>query len=118
MIFLKQIFTWWHGQTLGTFLNTVFFGQYVGKDDFGNKYYKNKNDKRWVVYKKGVEATKIPPEWYLWIHHTTNEPFSNIKKKYKWQKEHSENLTGTSKAYKPNKITKKINFKKYDTWKN
>ena len=31
---------------------------------------------------KGVEATKIPPEWYLWMHHTINdEPFSNIKEK-------------------------------------
>ena len=28
-------------------------------------------------------------------------------KKYPWQKKHNENLSGTNKAYKPNKISKK-----------
>ena len=57
---LKIIFTWWNKQTFGTFLKTLFTGILVGKDEFGNKYYKNKNDDRWVVYSKNVEATKIP----------------------------------------------------------
>ena len=39
MINLKQIFTWWHRQTFGTFLKTIFFGKLVGKDHIGNKYY-------------------------------------------------------------------------------
>ena len=39
---IKQIFTWWNRQTLGTFLKTIFFGKFVGKDTFGNKYYKSK----------------------------------------------------------------------------
>ena len=39
---LKIFFTWWNRQTLGTFLKTLFFGKFVGKDDFGNKYYKIK----------------------------------------------------------------------------
>ena len=34
---LKIIFTWWNGQTIGTFLNTLFFGKLVGVDDFKNK---------------------------------------------------------------------------------
>ena len=37
--FLKIIFTWWNGQTIGTFLNTLFFGKLVGIDDSKNKYY-------------------------------------------------------------------------------
>ena len=39
---LKVIFTWWNRQTLGTFLKTLFTGKFVGKDKFGNKYYKIK----------------------------------------------------------------------------
>ena len=39
---MKLFFTWWNKQTVGTFLKTFFTGTLVGKDDFGNKYYKNK----------------------------------------------------------------------------
>tara|TARA_B100000029_G_C17121728_1_gene795347 strand:- start:245 stop:613 length:369 start_codon:yes stop_codon:yes gene_type:complete len=118
--FLKQIFTWWHKQTLGTFLYTLFFGKFVGSDQFGNKYYINSKGNRWVIYKKNVEASKIPPEWHLWIHHLRINPPTDITKKYSWQREYVENLTGTPKAYKPegmlsNKKTK--NMKKYETWK-
>ena len=70
---LKVIFTWWNRQTLGTFLKTLFTGTFVGKDKFGNKYYKNKNDERWVIYSKEVEATKITADWYHWIHHTNDK---------------------------------------------
>ena len=41
----KIFFTWWNKQTLGTYLKTLFFGKYVGKDEFGNKYYKDKKIK-------------------------------------------------------------------------
>ena len=36
---IKQIFTWWNSQTFGTFIYTILFGKFVGKDEFGNKYY-------------------------------------------------------------------------------
>ena len=39
---LKIIFTWWHRQTFGTFLKTLFLGKFVGSDEYGNKYYKSK----------------------------------------------------------------------------
>ena len=39
---LKNFFTWWNRQTFGTFLKTLFFGKYVGSDEYGNKYYKSK----------------------------------------------------------------------------
>ena len=115
---LKFFFTWWNRQTLGTYLKTLFTGSYVGKDHFGNKYYKNKNDERWVIYKSDIEATKITSDWFLWMHHTINEIPSDSHKKFSWQKSHTQNLSGSSKAYKPNKISKKIKFKDYETWKN
>ena len=114
---INQIFTWWNKQTLGTFLKTIFTGQLVGKDHFGNKYYRNKKDERWVVYSGNVEASKITSEWFMWIHHTVDKPPTEQKKTYFWQKEHLENLTGTDNAYKPNRIDKNENFKKYKEWK-
>ena len=118
MIWVKQIFTWWNKQTFGTFLKTILFGKFVGKDQYGNKYYTNKSDERWVIYSKEIEATKITNDWYLWIHHTTDQIPNANEKKYDWQKSHNENLTGSNNAYKPNKIKKSSEHKKYENWKN
>ena len=84
---LKQIFTWWNHQTLGTRIYTLFFGKFKGKDYFGNKYYQNKSGKRWVIYNGEVDATKIPNEWYSWIHYLNNK-IENVQelKKFSWQK--------------------------------
>ena len=110
---LKIIFTWWNKQTFGTMLKTLFFGRYVGKDEYGNKYYKNSKNERWVIYSKEIEATKITSDWYLWMHHTTDiVPNFTEKNKYSWQKKHSENKTGTSESFKPTKIKKDIIKKK------
>ncbi len=114
---LKVIFTWWNKQTFGTFLKTLFFGKFVGKDEFGNKYYKSKSDERWVIYSDNIEATKISSSWYLWIHHTIDKIPDDKDKKFLWQKEHSENKTGTDESYKPTKIKKNAIKKKYETWK-
>ena len=114
---LRIIFTWWNKQTFGTFLKTLFTGTLVGKDEFGNKYYKNKNDDRWVVYSKSVEATKITSDWYLWMHRTIDKIPDEKEKKHKWQKKHSENKTGTSERYNPVKIKKNDSEKKYKAWK-
>ena len=115
--FLKQIFTWWNRQTLGTFLYTFFRGKFVGSDEFGNKYYESKNGKRWVIYSNTIDASKIPVEWYSWIHFTPNkiENKQNLEK-YDWQKPHQENLTGTDKSYYPNKNKDGVK-KKYSSWK-
>ena len=117
MFGLKVIFTWWNKKTFGTLLKTFFFGKFVGKDKLGNKYYKNKKDDRWVIYSNDVEATKITSDWFLWIHHTINEVPKEEAAKFHWQKDHSQNKTGTKDAYRPNKISKKNNLKSYDTWK-
>ena len=60
---------------------------------------------------KDIEATKITSDWFLWMHHTVNEIPTESLKKYSWQKNHIQNLSGSSKAYKPNKISKKRNCK-------
>ena len=115
---MKIFFTWWNKQTFGTFIKTFFTGKLVGKDDYGNKYYKNKNDERWVIYSSEIEATKITTDWYLWMHHTIDKiPNDKLEKKYLWQKKHSENKTGTEKKHKPIKISKKNDKKKYASWK-
>ena len=114
---LKHFFTWWHSQTFGTFLKTLLFGKFVGKDDLGNRYYKSKNDDRWVVYSSNIDASKITSDWYLWMQHTIDKIPSKDEKKYDWQKKHLENQTGSKNAYKPIKIKKNENNKKYETWK-
>ena len=118
--FLKQIFTWWHRQTVGTFIYTLFTGKFVGRDQFGNKYYSNSKGRRWVIYKNNIESSKIPPEWHSWIHFLVLNKPSDNSKKFSWQKQHEENLTGTKKAYKPEgslASNLKTNMKKYETWK-
>ena len=118
--FLKQIFTWWNRQTVGTFIYTLFKGKLVGKDQFGNKYYLSSSGKRWVIYKDLVESSKIPPDWHSWIHFIKKSiPYENATK-FDWQKDHQENLTGTDKAYKPEgslSTNRKKSIKKYETWK-
>ena len=80
LTFLKQIFIWWNQQTLATRIQTIFFGKFVGVDNFGNKYYESKAGKRWVIYKDEIDASKIPNEWYSWIHFIKNriEKSNNI----------------------------------------
>ena len=115
--FLKSIFIWWSSQTVGTFLFTLSSGKLVGKDQFGNKYYKNKSDsKRWVIYYGEVESSKIPPEWHVWIHKTSNLTPDQIEfVDYSWIKEHHENYTGSKLAYTPSK-NKNANKDPYKKW--
>ena len=118
LTFLKQIFIWWNQQTLATRIQTILFGKFVGADNFGNKYYESKAGKRWVIYKDEIDASKIPNEWYSWIHFIKNRiETSNKIKKYNWQKPHLSNQTGTNKSYHPNKKNDEV-IKKYKSWKN
>ena len=118
--FLKQIFTWWNKKTIGTFFYTLIKGKYVGSDEFDNRYYTSSEGKRWVIYNDRVESSKIPPEWHLWIHFLTDKKPDEKVSKFKWQKKHEENLTGTPNAYKPEgslSSNPKKNIKKYEIWK-
>lgn len=59
-----------------------FKGKFVGKDCFDNSYYEEKlkgiyngrQSRRWVIYKSGHDASKIPPEWHAWLHYRADEP--------------------------------------------
>ena len=114
---LKIFFIWWNKQTFGTYLKTLCFVKYVGKYELGNKYYKNNQDERWVIYSSNIEATKITSDWFLWMHHTIDKiPIQN-QNKYLWQKKHLENKTGTVDSYKSTKIKKDNKLKRYETWK-
>ena len=113
----KEIFTWWNHQTLGTRIQIFFFGKFVGEDYMGNKYYQSKLGRRWVVYNGEVEASKIPNEWFSWMHYINNNIENNHQtKKYKWQKEHLPNQTGTKNSYHPKKYKNAVK-KKYNSWR-
>jgi NADH:ubiquinone oxidoreductase subunit len=94
--------------SLGTWLFTLCFGEEVGRDEFGNRYYLDrrtkgrKREKRWVLYRGIPEASKVPPLWYGWLHGTSDTPpANNSSRLYDWQKPHLPNLTGTNQAYLP-----------------
>ena len=103
MNFLKQFFTWWSGQTLGTRFYTWRKGERVGTDEAGNIYYQTASAKRrWVIYNGYAEASAIPPGWHSWIHHVTDTPPGrNAVQPRAWQKPHQANATGTAMAYRP-----------------
>ena len=113
---------------LGTKVYTWLFGNFVGSDEFENKYYCNSKDfksesaKRWVMFNGEIEASRIPPHWNAWLQKTINVPPINYSHKYKWQKKHQPNMTGTSQAYLPSShpFSKSYNIKKvktdYEKW--
>src|SRR6201996_1742446 len=113
--FFLKVFTWWNGQTFGTQLWTWRFGELVGEDEQGNRYYRTKGGKidptlhferRWVVYNGYAEASRIPPAWHGWMHHTVDVP--PTEEKYvarEWEKPHVPNMTGTPNAYRPSGST-------------
>ena len=121
MSFLKRLVTWWNGQTLGTQLFTSRHGVKVGKDDQGNVYYQTRDGKRrWVIYNGEAEASRVPPEWHGWLHHSWDQPPTEVPlKKKAWEKPHQENLTGTPAAYAPPGSIRKaqpVARKDYDAW--
>lgn len=103
MGFFKNIFTWWEGATLGTSLSIWRYGDQVGTDSLGNVYYRSKKgDRRWVVYNGSNDASRIPPEWYSWMHHQIEGlPDESLPPPQKFQKPPKPNLTGTAEAYRP-----------------
>ncbi len=105
-----------------TRLTTALYGKKVGEDSYGNRYYqatprqhpwqfwlprktKWSRNRRWVIYSKqfrqyGIEASAVPAEWNLWLHHTTDAPLDE-KAKHAWQKDFIANPTGTKDAIMP-----------------
>jgi NADH:ubiquinone oxidoreductase subunit len=94
--------------SIGTRVHTWLFGEFVGSDSSGNRYYRDKRTKgqkrerRWVLYNGEVEASRVPPEWHAWLHRIVSEPPKpEALRPRPWQKPHVPNLTGTPAAYRP-----------------
>ena len=120
MRLLKQLFTWWNSQTLGTRIYTWRKGKYVGTDDIGNRYYQcNHDSRRWVIYEGECEASRVSAEWHGWLHHTIDYPPLDkpVARKF-WEKPHNSNRTGSELAYHPlgTDKTKNIVIKDYEPW--
>lgn len=95
-----RLFTWRHGEE-------------VGRDSAGNRYYRYRkggkvhrdslrHERRWVIYAGEDEASRVPPEWHAWLHHTSDEipPKEGIPRR-PWMKDHQPNPTGSELAYRP-----------------
>lgn len=93
--------------TIGTKIYTWLNGQFVGEDEFGNRYFhervipKSRRRSRWVMYKGKAEASKVPPQWHRWLHYAADKPPQSNKRTYEWESAHLPNLTGTVHAYMP-----------------
>jgi NADH:ubiquinone oxidoreductase subunit len=102
MGFFKKIFTWWDGATLGTALQVWRYGRKLATDSLGNIYYGTKDGRRWVVYNGPNDPSRIPPEYYAWLHHQIDGvPDEVLPPPPKFLREPSPNMTGTPDAYRP-----------------
>ena len=109
MKWFYRIFTWWHGETLNTALHTLLFGKFVGKDEFGNSYYRGSKidpalgfERRWVIYAGESEGSMTPNGWYGWLHHTVDvPPTAENYTPHAWELPYKPNLTGTPGAWRP-----------------
>lgn len=112
----------------GTFLqlfrtDELKFGDLIGVDEHGNKYYQNKmyflGRSRWVYYSDekfgwDYDASQIPPDWHRWLHYMTDDPptMTDLPRR-KWMVPHTENLTATDQQYVPYSTTRP----KIEAWK-
>ena len=118
---LTRTFTWWNSQTFGTQLWTHRNGTRVGEDRLGNIYYRNLDDsRRWVIYNGEAEASRVPTEWFGWLHRTWDEtPSERPHAVNFWEKPSLPNLTGTPLAYAPPGSLRRADPPKrqdYDAW--
>ena len=107
---LKSIFTWWNGSTIGIRWHIGRTADFVGEDEFGNKYYEartnrdsyDRHKRRWVTYRGYAESTKVPPGWHGWLRYTYDEPPTKAPlPRRSWEKDHVPNLTGAVGAWRP-----------------
>jgi len=127
---LKQLFTWWNGSTFSTSL-TLWKrnAQLIGQDEQGNRYFEEAKPsasdgrlRRWVVYHGIAEASRVPPDWHGWLHHTFVEPPTKAPLlRRTWEKDHMPNMTGTPLAYHPSGSLSKVQSSEqttsgYEAW--
>jgi NADH:ubiquinone oxidoreductase subunit len=106
MSILGKVFTWWTGATIGTSLGLRGASR-KGTDALGNVYYEGKampdgRLRRSVIYNGANDASRVPPEWFGWLHHQVDDvPDASLPPVRRWEKEPRPNLTGTPAAYRP-----------------
>jgi NADH:ubiquinone oxidoreductase subunit len=87
-------------QIIDKIINRIFAKE-VGRDNFGNRYFKSNfkdylgRKRRIVEYKGLADPTKIESSWYSWIHFLNDEIPINNANRYSWQKARQQNNTGT-----------------------
>jgi NADH:ubiquinone oxidoreductase subunit len=93
-----------------TVLRTWLRGELVGVDDLGNRYYRERGrgasgwrkERRWVVFRRDADPTRVPTGWVGWLHRRFEKPPSEQPLPApSWAKERLPNLTGTPGAYLP-----------------
>ena len=109
--YVVEFLTWWNGQTMGTRFYTWRKGQFVGSDEFGNRYYRAQGhvidpsvgaERRWVIYNGDTDLSRVPPGWRGWLTHTAELPPTEENYQPRpWEKPYEPNLTGTPGAYRP-----------------
>ena len=100
-------------------LRRLFFNlKKAGNEEFGNQYFIDKTNKRFVKCFGIPEATKVPAEWHGWLHYNQDDPpqANTSHKKFSWQKIHIPNLTGTKLAYIPKNLSNKKTNSFYEPW--
>jgi NADH:ubiquinone oxidoreductase subunit len=80
----------------------------IGQDSAGNTYWMARGRRdtygrpmRRVTYAGAPDPTTVPPEWWGWLHHTTDAPIDAHASRRPWQKAHRPNMTGTPEAWRP-----------------
>ncbi|KAF8309681.1 NDUFA12-domain-containing protein [Clavulina sp. PMI_390] len=101
----------WYRYTF--YIGDAKYGEQVGADQFGNRYFQNYNAEeevpgrqRWVDYAQhDNNATQVPPEWHSWLTHIRKDPPSQDPVVQAvtppWKAPYVENMTGTPGAYRP-----------------
>ena len=109
-----------------TRLFTKFFGEEVGSDELGNRYYRCNSgatvrEKRWVIYSGEPDGSAVPPEWQGWLTHASGTPPEKKPAPKDWMIDHKPNPTGTNQAYKPSGTSfpghTAISLGSYEPWK-
>ncbi|KAG6918226.1 hypothetical protein DXG01_015819 [Tephrocybe rancida] len=88
---------WWRQMQ---YIGDAKSGTYMGKDQFGNRYFENTNQ---------YEELPVPPEWHSWLQHIRLNPPQEdpvmLNSSPAWKAPWVENLTGTRGAYRPYNTT-------------
>lgn len=101
---------WLSWNRLGTLLLIRRKGEFVGRDQFGNSYYRERGarnwrrERRWVVYATDdeIEPSTVPPGWHAWLHHVIEKPPTELPLKQRfWEKPYVPNRSGTPEAWLP-----------------